>query len=272
MKPAPFAYAAPRDLEEALALLAQHRDSASVLAGGQSLVPMLNFRIARPELLVDLNGVHSLGEIAVEDDHVRLGALSRLAALERVPELPVPTHETLAQIAHPQIRNRTTVGGSLAHADPASELPALVVALGGTIALRSRDGERTVEAEEFFVGPFATARRSDEIVTDVTLPRAEGARGVFLEFARRRGDFAIAGVCVVVRDAAARIAVCGASPRPVRALAGEAAFAAGASAAEVGATSATNVEPWDDVHASADYRRHLVETLVRRAIEQVRAC
>jgi carbon-monoxide dehydrogenase medium subunit len=269
VKPVPFEYAAPRELDDVLTLLASRGETTALLAGGQSLVAMLNLRIVRPELVVDLNGVAGLAEIAVADDRVRVGAGVRLADLERTPELPSPLQAALQHVGHPQIRNRTTLGGNLAHADPASELPAVVVALGGTIHLQSLDGERVVPAEEFFAGPFTTARRSDEVITAVELPRVRGS-AVFLEFARRRGDFAVAGVCVV-RDRDVRIGICGAAPKAIRARAAESVLAAGGDAASVAAAATSDIEPWDDLHATADYRRHLVETLVRRAVTQVSA-
>lgn len=273
VKPVPFEYAAPRELDDVLTLLASRGETTALLAGGQSLVAMLNLRIVRPELVVDINDVAGLAEIAVADDRVRVGAGVRLVDLEQTRELPSPLQAALRHVGHPQIRNRTTLGGNLAHADPASELPAVVVALGGTIHLQSLDGERVVPAEEFFAGPFTTARRSDEIITAVELPRVRGS-GVFLEFARRRGDFAVAGVCVVRdrdRDRDVRIGICGAAPKAIRARAAESVLTAGGDAASVAAAAVSEIEPWDDLHATADYRRHLVETLVRRAVTQVTA-
>ncbi len=269
VKPVPFEYAAPHELDDVMTLLASRGETTALLAGGQSLVAMLNLRIVRPELVIDLNGVAGLDEIAIADDRVRVGAGARLADLEQTSDLPSPLQAALRHVGHPQIRNRTTLGGNLAHADPASELPAVVVALGGTIVLRSLDGERVVPAEDFFVGPFMTARRPDEVITAVDLPRVRG-RGAFLEFARRRGDFAVAGVCVV-RDVDVRIGICGASPKAMRARSAESALAAGADTASIAAAAASEIEPWDDVHATAAYRRHLVETLVRRALGQVAA-
>jgi carbon-monoxide dehydrogenase medium subunit len=270
VKPVPFEYAAPDELGDVLTLLASRGESTALLAGGQSLVAMLNLRILRPELVVDLNGVAGLDEIAIADDRLRIGAGVRLADLEQAAGLPSPLQAALRHVGHPQIRNRTTLGGNLAHADPASELPAVVVALDGTVLLQSLDGERLVPAEEFFVGPFTTARRPDEVITAIELPRMRG-RGVFLEFARRPGDFAVAGVCVVAGGGDVRIGICGAAPKAMRARGAESALAAGADAASVATAAAAEVEPWDDVHATAEYRRDLVETLVRRAVGQVAA-
>jgi carbon-monoxide dehydrogenase medium subunit len=266
VKPASFDYAAPDTLDEVLELLAERGDGASVLAGGQSLVPMLNLRILRPELVIDVNRLSGLDTIPAANGTLRLGALTRLATLERVESLPQALRAALPHVAHPQIRNRTTIGGSLVHADPAAELPAVVVALGGEIVLASRGGERAVPAEEFFVGPFTTVRRPDELVTEVRL-RSGADRGVFVEFARRRGDFAVAGVCATRTAAGVRIAACGASPVPALLRGAAEAAEAGEPPDRVGAVAAGEVEPWDDVHATASYRRDLVATLVRRALE-----
>jgi carbon-monoxide dehydrogenase medium subunit len=267
VKPPPFDYAVPHTLEEALELLSERGDEASVLAGGQSLVPMLNLRILRPELVVDVNRIMGLDGVSALDGEVRLGATARLASLERVEALPGVLRDAIGQVAHPQIRNRTTIGGSLAHADPASELPAAIVALGGTIVLSSLSGDRLVPAEDFFHGPFATARRSDELVTEIRLEAPPGTKGVFLEFARRRGDFAIVGVCAVRVGAEARLSACGASPAPMLLRRAAEAWAAGEEPPQVAELASDEVDPWDDVHANVAYRRHLVATLVRRALE-----
>jgi carbon-monoxide dehydrogenase medium subunit len=252
-------------------VLAARGDDTSVLAGGQSLVALLNLRVARPALVLDVNRIPGLDTVDVSGGRVRLGAMARLAALERVEALPRVLQEAISHVGHPQIRNRTTVGGNLAHADPASELPAAVLALDGEIVLVSLGGERVVPAAEFFVGPFMTTRRPDELVTEIRLMAPEGARGTFLEFARRVGDFALVGACVVRAGTDVRIALCGASPAPMRAPRAEAALSAGASAADVGAAASEEVDPWDDALATAAYRRDLARTLVRRAVESLAA-
>jgi carbon-monoxide dehydrogenase medium subunit len=228
---------------------------------------MLNLRIARPELVVDVNRVAGLDGVIVLRGEVRLGAMARLASLERVEELPQVLRDAIGHVAHPQIRNRTTVGGSVAHADPASELPAVILALGGTIVLSSLGDDRLVPAVDFFQGPFTTARRSDELVTEVRLESPPGASGVFLEFARRRGDFAIVGVCAVRARGGVSLSACGASPAPVLLRGAAEAFTGGESLVGVAELAAGEVDAWDDVHATAAYRRHLVATLVRRALE-----
>ncbi len=291
MKPAVFSYLDPRTVEEALAALAEHGDDASVLAGGQSLIPLLNMRLARPEVVVDINRVAGLGELRHEPapppgagpgttaGAVRVGALVRAAQVERAAEvaraLPVLT-EAVRHIAHPQIRNRTTIGGNIAHADPSSELPAVLAALDGSVRLTRSAGERVVGWERFFVSVFATAREPDELVTEVIFPIPAGLRFRYVEFARHHGDFPVAGVCLGLRVASgviaeARLAATGVADRPVRlreverALAGQPVGAATARAA--GELAASAVDPPADVHGTAAFRRGVTATLVRRTIE-----
>jgi carbon-monoxide dehydrogenase medium subunit len=277
MKPALFSYRDPRTLEEALELLAEHGDEASILAGGQSLVPLLNLRLARPSVLIDVNRIPGLDGIELREDRLRVGALVRAAALERHTDvagvLPV-VREALRYVAHPQIRNRTTIGGNLAHADPAAELPAVVATLDGTVTLVSRGGHREVSWRDFFRGVLTTARRPDEMVAGVELPRPRGLRLTFLEVARRHGDFALAGACVGLRAengtvADARITLIGVGGTPVRVPAAEESLIGGPLDAEglreMEARVRDAAEPIDDVHASADYRRALVAVLARRA-------
>jgi carbon-monoxide dehydrogenase medium subunit len=283
VKPPPFAYAAPESEDEALALLAAHGDDAKLLAGGQSLIPLLNFRLARPSLLIDLNRVAGLAGIAAGDrGAVRVGAMTRQRDAERsrvLAERAPLVVEALPHVAHPQIRNRGTVGGSLAHADPAAELPAVMVALGVRYRLRSRLRERWVAAEEFTTGILATSLGSDELLAEVELPPLPtGAGWAFEEVARRHGDYALLGVAAVVAvdDAGAcrhaRLVYVNAGGGPVRGRGAEAALlgerpdpkairAAAAAAAE-------DVDPVTDVHASAAYRRHLATVLTGRALER----
>ncbi|HKP17003.1 MAG TPA: xanthine dehydrogenase family protein subunit M [Gaiellaceae bacterium] len=277
MKPVAFAYRAPETLEETLALLEQHGDEATVLAGGQSLVPLLNLRIARPRVVVDVNRVAGLGGFEAGGGALRLGALVRTAAVERDPGVAAGwpgLREAIRHSGHPQIRNRSTVGGSVAHADPASELPAVLVALEATVTLRSTAGARELAAADFFVGPFTTARRPDELVTEVRVGARPGA-SAFREVARRHGDFALVGVYAGVdlddgSVGAARIALCGASPVPLRAVDAEHALAgrplderAIDDAAEAAAAA---VDPWDDLNGPAEYRRDLARVLTRRTL------
>ncbi|HXF81881.1 MAG TPA: FAD binding domain-containing protein, partial [bacterium] len=206
MKPAPFRYAAPESLDEALGLLRRFGAEGKVLAGGQSLVPLLNMRLVRPAVLIDLNRVRSLDYIVHgagrgPTREVRLGAMTRQRAAERSPlvrmELPLLA-EALAYVGHPQIRNRGTVGGSVAHADPSAELPAVLAALDGRVVLRSARGARTLSAEEFFRGYLTTALAPDELLVELRLPAHPHRGTAFLEVARRHGDFALAGVAVAM--------------------------------------------------------------------------
>jgi carbon-monoxide dehydrogenase medium subunit len=279
MKPAPFDYRAPATLEEAVALLAAH-PGAKALAGGQSLMPVLAFRLATPSLIVDLRRVPGLDGIAVAAGGVRLGAKTRWRDIERdrrlLTEHPL-LQAAVAEIAHYQIRNRGTVGGSLAHADPAAELPGVAVTCDGEIAVVGPSGARSIKAAEFFRGPLTTALQEDELITELRLPAwPRGRRWGFREFARRQGDFALAGVALFYDEDAdgrasnAHVGVFGACHRPHRIAPAEAALdgrildeptiRAAAQAA------AAAVDPPDDLHAGAAYRRALVATLVERAL------
>jgi CO/xanthine dehydrogenase FAD-binding subunit len=281
MKPAPFAYAAPRSLAEAVAILAERGGDARILAGGQSLVPMLNFRLVEPAMLVDINRIPGLDAIAPTADGLRIGALVRHRALETSPvaaaRFPVLV-AAMAEVAHLAIRNRGTIGGSLAHADPAAELPLLALLLEARLTAVSAAGSREIAARDFFTDALTTALDPGEILTEIFLPDLPpGARWGFQEFARRAGDFALAAVGVAAvaeegRCRMARIALGGVGPTPLRAAAAEAlivgaAIDAGAIAAAARAAAAA-AQPTGDLHASAEYRRHLVEVLTRRALTQ----
>jgi CO/xanthine dehydrogenase FAD-binding subunit len=261
MKPPPFAYEAPETLDEALALLAEHGDDAKLLAGGQSLVPLLNFRLVRPARLIDLNRVAGLDAM----ENGRIGAMTRSRTIERESELPL-LRRAVRFSGHVQIRNRGTVGGSCAHADPASELPCALLALGARFRLRSVRGERVLAAEDFFLGTFSTALGADELLVDIEVsPRPEGERSSFVEHARVHGDFAIAGAAVLrVPGERLVVSMLGGADRPVRVElpdAGE----------EAAADAVRHLDPAADLRASADYRRALLEELVRRAIREVSA-
>jgi CO/xanthine dehydrogenase FAD-binding subunit len=265
MKPAPFAYAVPASLDDALELVRDEETRA--LAGGQSLVPMLNFRLARPERLVDLNPLAELAGVHCVDGALRIGAMTRQAALERSRDArrwPLLA-QAEAHVGHAAIRNRGTVGGSVAHADPAAELPVALLALDARFSLRRAGGERTVQAADMFRGAMTTAIADDELLVEIEVPPIPaGARTAFVEHARTHGDFALAGVGVVFAPGAhAAIALLGAGPVPVRAAAAEAALLAGADAAHAAALAAVDV--------ADDYRRALLTTLTRRALQAVRA-
>jgi CO/xanthine dehydrogenase FAD-binding subunit len=285
MKPGRFAYHAPRELDEALAMLHEYGDEAKVLAGGQSLMPMLNFRLARIEHLVDINRLgDDLAEIGWAADTVAIPALVRQRHVERSPEvarrLPILT-EALGQVAHPQIRNRGTVCGSLAHADPSAELPSVMSVLDATFTIASSAGTRTVGVDEFFQFHLTTAIEPDELLlrVRVDLP-GPGTFGAFREFATRRGDFALAGAAVLCRlDGSGvvtmcRIAAAGVAPTPHRLVAVEE-MIVGQRLDEQVLREAEHlahdgVRPTGDVHAGAAYRQRLTGTLVKRALVGVR--
>jgi carbon-monoxide dehydrogenase medium subunit len=279
MKPAPFAYHSPRRLYEALALLAQAADvehEIRILAGGQSLVPMMNFRLAAPDALIDIGRISELRFLRVgPDGELEIGAGTRQSELLRDREVarrwPVLT-EAVRNIAHPQIRSRGTVCGSLAHHDPTAELPALAVALNARLHVASARGRREVAAEEFFVSYYEVALEPGEMLVSVTFPSLEpGAGWAFRELARRRGDFALVGAaCVLAPRApqnrtATRLVVFGVGERPVRVPAAEAELACADGDAfdvdRVRAAVSGAVEPLSDIHASAEYRRAVVSEL-----------
>lgn len=285
MKPPPFDYLAPGSVEETLAMLAERGADAKLLAGGQSLVPLLNFRLAAPEVIIDLNGVAGLSELSLhtETQEISVSALVRQTDAERSPLIldncPVIS-EALTYVGHRAIRNRGTVVGSLAHADPSAELPLVLVLLDGSVELASLRGKRRLAASEFFQSYFTTALEPDELVVEARFP-AHDPRAFtwgFEEFSRRHGDFALAAAAVIFRlDGDGRmvdpaVAVAGGGPVPSRAVEaehelegqqpGEAVFAAAAAAAAAGC------ETVSDIHASADYRKTIVAVLVEDALRK----
>ena len=278
MKPPPFAYECPSDVAEAVALLAAHGGDARPLAGGQSLVPLLNFRLARPAVLVDLNRIEALARITVEDGALQLGAMARQAAVEADPDVargwPLLT-EAIGHIAHPQIRNRGTVGGSLAHNDPAAELPAVMLALNAEISAQAPQGQRTIPAGDFFAGTMETSLAPDELLTEIRVPALpEGTGWGFQEAARRQGDFALVAVAILLRPTGsgqidARVVVTGTGDGPVRMRSAEAVLAErgadGDACEAAGNAAAEACEAADDPHAPAWYRQKLVAALTRRA-------
>jgi aerobic carbon-monoxide dehydrogenase medium subunit len=286
MKPAPFAYVAPRSLEAALELLGRHGDDAKVLAGGQSLLPVLNFRLAQPAVLIDVNRVPELDFLReTAGGGVAMGALTRQRSLEREPLIAARAPllaEAVHHIAHPQIRNRGTIGGSLAHADPAAELPALALALQARLRLVRVSGERWVDAAGFYTGLFSTALAADELVAEVVWPAMpEGSGWAFEEEARRHGDYAMVGVAAVVgvddtgACTEARLVYLSVGDGPFAATAaaaslvgqplGEASIAAAAEGA------AAEIDPNGDIHASAGFKRHLTRAFTARALRRAAA-
>ena len=281
MKPAPFKYVAATSLDQALSLKAQYGDEARFLAGGQSLIPAMNFRLARPAVLIDINGLTALAGVDnAKAGDIRVGALTRYRALERDSDFlkACPLFaDALPHIAHPQIRNRGTIGGNLAHADPASELPAVATAMRARMRLKSSRGERELAAAEFFLGLLTTDIRPDEMLVEIAFPAARPRSGsAFMEVARRRGDFALAGVAAIVtldendRCTDLRLALCGVGETPIdasnaasaligRSCTDEAIDAVAAGVQEI-------IDPSGNVHASADYQRHIAGVLTKRAI------
>lgn len=271
MKPPPFIYHAPATVRETLDVLAEVRADGKVLAGGQSLIPLLNFRLAAPAHLVDINGVAGLDGIEVSADAVRVGATVRHADLEHHDEAiaAIPLlREALQLVAHPVIRNRGTVVGSIVHADPAAELPAVLALLGGVVEVASAQAPpRTIRAAEFFLGPLDCALGPGELATAVIFPRPASTAGTaFVEVARRHGDYALCGVAALLDRAEHRAMVACISVGPVPVVLDLSEAASGGDWAAAGAAAAAQVDPESDIHASAGYRRHLTKVLTERAL------
>ncbi len=280
MKPPVFEYARPSTLDEAIALLVRHGGDAKPLAGGQSLMPMLAFRLAAPKMLVDIGRIPDLNRIEIATDGISLGALTRWRDIERNRAL-ADAHPLLAaaigHVAHYQIRNRGTIGGSLAHADPAAEMPGIAVTCDAAIVVAGRKGQRTIAAADFFSGPLITALEADELIVAVKLPPWKPSRRwAFEEFARRRGDFALAGVALFYDlDTAGRVrdphvGAIGVGDTPLRLPQVEALLAGQAIdealIRKAAAATASSVDPADDIHAPGDYRRALLGVLAERAL------
>jgi carbon-monoxide dehydrogenase medium subunit len=282
LKAPAFDYVRVRSLDEALSLLGEHGEEAKIIAGGQSLVPALNLRLLAPSLLIDISGLDELKGISVEGGTVRIGALTRHVDLERSPEIAmhVPLlKKAIAHVAHPAIRNRGTVGGNLAHADPASELPACALALAARLIVATATGGRSVPAGDFFTGVYETALSPAEILTAIEVPAARpGERFAFIELARRSGDYALVGLAAkaVVQNGAfsdLRLAYFAVGAKPTLAVKA-AAHVIGqpvidAAVVEAQAALADDLAPQDDLHASAATRLHLARVLLRRVLEQL---
>jgi CO/xanthine dehydrogenase FAD-binding subunit len=284
VKPPPFKYAAVDSVDETVRLLQEHGDEAKVLAGGQSLVPLLNMRLARPEVLIDINRVHSLAGVS-SNDALTIGPLTRHAMAERSDQIhafaPV-IQDALRFVGHPAIRARGTVGGSIAHADPAAELPAVLLALDSVFTATGANGDRRIPAAEFFVTYFTTALEDTELLTKIEVPATAAERAsAFLEVSRRHGDFAIAAVAVsIVRTGQgtctdARVVLAGVADVPLRAVEAERALdgaaltGSPAELREIAALASVGIDPPADVHGTSEYRRQIVTVLVRRALEQL---
>jgi CO/xanthine dehydrogenase FAD-binding subunit len=281
MKPAPFKYIAATSLEHALSLKAEHGDDAKFLAGGQSLIPTMNFRLARPAVLIDINEIRDLAGIRPSAAATRVGPLTRYRALQRdaaFARLFPLIGEALPHIAHPQIRNRGTIGGNLSHADPASELPAIALALGARFHVRTATQQRWIEAADFFVSALTTDLKAGEMLVEIELPLPKPRTGCcFMEVARRRGDFAIVGVATMMtlgeQDECThvRLSFCGVGETPVDA-SSAADVVVGSVPSEdairdVAAIVQTMIAPSGSVHATADYQRHIAGVLTERALQ-----
>ena len=274
MKPAPFTYHRATSAREAVDMLASAPEDSSVLAGGQSLVPLMNFRVAQPAHLVDINYVDELDYIRVDGGWLAIGARTRQAAVERSADVaraaPLMA-EAMRSVAHPPVRHRGTVVGSIAHGDPAAELPAVLLALDGEVVIRGYAGERRVAAADFFTGPLMTAKAAGELVTEVRVPAANGngsAPHALVEFSRRHADFAVAGAAV----AGGAVALFGVADTPVRAPRAEELLAAdrAAAAEDVAAAATDDLQPASDVHGGAAYRRRVARACVERALRRAR--
>jgi carbon-monoxide dehydrogenase medium subunit len=263
--PVGFEYTRPDTVDGALALLAEHGEDATVMAGGHSLLPVMKLRLATPELVIDISRLSELSSIRVEGDELVVGAGTRHRAVEssEVVQAECPLLAAVARtVGDPQIRHRGTLGGSLAHADPASDLPAAVLALGGTVVLRSPRGERSVPITGFYTGMFSSVKEPDELLVEVRVPRTGSAGWAYEKFTRRANDWAIVAVAVVD----GRVGLVNMGPTPLRASATEAALAEGASIADAAALADQGTDPTADVTATVEFRRHLARVLTRRAL------
>jgi len=268
--PAPFEYVRAGSAEEAIALLGEHGDEAKLLAGGHSLLPLMKLRLATPSVLIDVGRVHDLSYVRDAGDHVAVGALTRHHDVETSDllrrEAPILSYAA-GLVGDPQVRHRGTLGGSLAHGDAASDLPAVVLALGGTLVARGPGGEREIAADDFFLGFLETALAPDELITEVRVPKAPGAGWSYQKFNRRAQDWAIVGVAAV-GDGRRGVALVHMGSVPLRAAGVEEAWQAGASPAEAAARADESTDPPSDGNASPEFRRHLARVLTQRALEQ----
>ncbi|GAC1478377.1 MAG: xanthine dehydrogenase family protein subunit M [Acidimicrobiales bacterium] len=272
MIPASFEYARASSAEEAVALLTEHGDEAKILAGGHSLLPLMKLRLASPSVLIDVGRVRDLSYISDAGDHVAVGALTRHHDVQTSSLLQesVPLVSYVAGlVGDPQVRHRGTIGGSIAHGDSASDLPAAALALDATFVIQGPSGTRTVPATSFFKGFLETDLGADELLTEIRLPKMSGAGWSYQKFNRRAQDWAIVGVAAVGGAAGGGVALVNMASTPVRAGAVEALVESGASAADAAAAAATDLDPPADLNASAEFRTHLATVLVRRALEEV---
>lgn len=269
MIPAAFDYQRADSAEQAIALLGEHGDEAKLLAGGHSLIPLMRLRLAAPSVLIDVGRLDGLRYINEADDHVAIGALTTHREVETSDVLArqcgLLAH-VAGEVGDPQVRHRGTLGGSLAHSDPASDLPAAVLALGGLMVLQGPDGTREVAAVDFFTGFFESALAADELLTEVRVPKVPDAGWNYQKFNRRAQDWAIVGACAVQMNGGANVALVNMGSTPLRAGAVEAALAGGASAAEAAEAAADGTDAPTDLNATPEYRQHLARVLTKRAL------
>jgi carbon-monoxide dehydrogenase medium subunit len=273
MIPASFEYERAASVDEAIQLLGSNED-AKLLAGGHSLLPLMKLRLARPSLLVDIGRLSDLSYVREDGDHVAIGALTRHHDVHTSPVMaehnPLVSYAA-GQIGDPQVRHVGTIGGSVAHGDPASDMPTVLVALDAELVARGPNGSRTIPSGEFFGGLFETALQPDEVLTEIRVPKLAGAGWSYQKFHRRAQDWAIVGVAAVTRNGDAAVAFTNMGEKPLRAPGVEQSLAGGASAADAAAHAAEGTNPPSDTFASAEYRQHLAGVLVRRALEEARA-
>lgn len=271
MIPAPFEYVRAGSAAEAISLIGQHGDEAKFLAGGHSLLPLMKLRLAQPSVLVDIGRVSDLSYIRDAGDHIAIGALTRHMDVENSPVLaehvPLLAHAA-GHVGDPQVRHRGTIGGSIAHSDPASDLPATTLALGATYVAQGPNGTREIPAGEFFHGFLQTALEPDEMLTEIRVPKMNGAGWSFQKFNRRAQDWAIVGVAAWRRNGDSGVALVNMGSVPILASSVSSALAGGASIADAAEQAAAESEPQSDLNATPEYRVHLAKVLVRRALEQ----
>ena len=274
MIPAKFDYVRASSADEAVSLLQQHGDDAKLLAGGHSLIPLMRLRLATPAVLIDLGPVRDLAYVKDGGDHIAVGALTRHRDVETsdvlLKDAPLLAH-VAGQVGDPQVRHRGTIGGSIAHGDSASDLPAALIALGGTLVARGPDGERTVGVDDFFTGFLETALSPTEVLTEIRVPKATGAGWSFQKFQRRKQDWAIVGVAAQRRNGGVGVGLVNMGSTPLRARAVEEAVASGSSPDDAAAVADQGAEPSADLNASVEYRQHLARVLTRRALEEAEA-
>ncbi len=274
MIPAPFEYVRAGSAAEAISLIGEHGEDAKFLAGGHSLLPLMKLRLAQPSVLVDIGRVSDLSYIRDAGDHIAIGALTRHMDVENSPMLaehvPLLAHAA-GHVGDPQVRHRGTIGGSIAHSDPASDLPATTLALGATYVAQGPNGTREIKASEFFHGFLQTALAADEMLTEIRVPKMQGAGWSFQKFNRRAQDWAIVGVAAWRRNGDSGVALVNMGSVPILASSVSAALAGGASIADAAEQAAAESEPQSDLNASPEYRVHLAKVLVRRALEQASA-